>query len=392
MEKGEIVNFFLEKGLTLNPEGLDYFHKNPEQIDIFFERAKQLEGKPTTVDIEMIKNLLETAPVEIEEIKKSAPIRKAISVDDISRILTERYEKIQRYFSNRIDLVNPISINKITQKAKRFSLVVMVREKNEREQTLEVEDLTGETIIHVDSKMFELIVCDEVLGIVCEKKDDRIEAVSILWPDIPLKREITKIEGDVLCMFLSDLHLEEDFEGKTKKILREIESLGSKQAYIFLFGENASSKKTLENFVREMPSNINVIIIHNSERFEIENTLCFSSPAFLRIRKKINLLMCDKKHLSFYKELWKGRRSEEIMLNLLKMRHLDPIFKPEKALEEDRFIIDTVPDIFISGNFDSAGIMNYKGTTIISCGSFPSEPLYWIVNLRTRESIKINLT
>lgn len=392
MEKEKIINLFLERGMFIDREGLDHFQENPEQVDTFIERVKQLEERPKTVSIVLIKKLLEAPPVGIEEIKKVVPPKKNISVDDVSKILVGRYERIQKYFSNRIDLVNPISINKIREKAMRFSLIVMVKEKNEGNKTLEVEDLTGEAIVHVDNEAFDFVLPDEVLGIVCEKTNEMIEAVNILWPDIPLKREIPKLEEDVYCMFLSDLHLEQDFESKTKKILKEIQSLKYKQLYIFLFGKNSTDREQLEKFVRLLPVNVKVIIIHDSEKFEVENTLCFLSPVFLSIGRKINLLLCDGGQLSPYKEILNGKKPEEIMLNLLKVRHLDPVFRTERVLDEDRLLIDTIPDIFVSGNFGPAGMMNYKGTTIVSCGNFLSEPVYWIVGLRTRESIKINFT
>jgi DNA polymerase II small subunit/DNA polymerase delta subunit B len=74
----------------------------------------------------------------------------------------------------------------------------------------------------------------------------------------------------------------------------------------------------------------------------------------------------------------------------LRKRHLDPVFSMEKAILEDFLLIDPVPDIFVSFNSKSSGLVNYKGVTIISCGS--SEQICWIVNLKTRESLKIDLT
>jgi DNA polymerase II small subunit/DNA polymerase delta subunit B len=391
MERGQIVNLFLEKNMTINPLGLDYFYQNPEKIEFFFKTVEQFKEKPTTIDIDFIKRVINTQ-TGIEEVKHRIFDKRKFSVDDVSKTLSERYEKIRKYFSNRIELVNTISINRITQNTTGFSLVVMVREKDENNKTLTVEDLTGETTIHADASSLSSVVSDEIIGVVCEKIGDKIKALNVLWPDIPLKREIPKTEENIYCMFLSDLHLEQDFEEKTDKIIKEIQSLNYEQFYIFLFGENFANKKTLGDFVRKMSSNSKIVIIqNNSQTFEGEDILYFSSPAFLNIHKKINLLLCDSKHFSSYKEIWHDKKPEEIMLELLKKRHLDPIFEFEKVSLENSFIIDIVPDIFVSGNFGTSGIKNHKGTTIISCGNFLSEPVYWIVNLATRESIKINL-
>ena len=391
MKKEQIVDIFLKKGMSIDSKGLDYFYEKPEQIDIFLEKVKELKETPATVGVELIKNILVKFPIEIEEIKTQISAKKIISVDDVSRTLVERYEKIKKIFSTRLDLVNPVSINKINPKTKRFSLVVMVKEKDEKNKTLVVEDLTGEMTIDGGNIDFDLILPDEVLGLVCEGNGE-IKAVSLLWPDIPMKRDIPKTEEGIFCIFLSNLHLEQDFDGKTQKILKEIQQLNYKQLLVFLFSESSNDKKTLENFIKKLPSDSRVIIIQKStESLGVENAICFSSPALLNIDKKIRILLCDGEMFSTYKNIWVSKKSEEIMLNLLKKRHLDPIFALEKALIEDQLIIDTVPDIFVSGKFNSPGMMNYKGTTIISCGSFSTEPVYWIVNLGTRECIKANL-
>jgi len=387
MEKKQIVSLFLERGISLDPKGLDYFYEHPEQIDVFFEKTNA--NRPTTADLVFIRNILEESNIEIIEQKEI--ISKTISVNDISKILIERYEKIQKYFSNRSDLVNPISINKITPNTKNFSLVVIVREKDEKNKTLLVEDLTGETIVNVDEPIFDSILQDEVLGIICEKNNE-IRATNVLWPDIPLKREIPKTEEDICCVFLSDLHLEQGFEEKVNKILRGIQQLKYQQLYIFLFGKNFSERKTAEEFMKKIPTGSRIFIIkNNSTSFNIENTTQLSSPVILIIEKKISLLLCDGNQFIFYKNIWKDKRTEDVMLDLLKRRHLDPVFGIEKASMEKYLIINTVPDIFVSGSFGESGMKNYKGTTIMSCADFSSEPICWVVNLRTRESLKTSL-
>lgn len=392
MKKEEIVNFFLQKGLNIDPSGLEYFYENPEEIKKFLEKTEKMDKKPTMVNLEVIKKLIKEGYDKIEVIKKFPTPMKKVSVDDISKNLAERYEKIRKFFLNRIDLVNPISINKITPKTRRFSLVAMVREKNEENKTILVEDMTGEITTHINNLNFDSIVTDEVLGLTCERNDDRIEVVGVLWPDIPLKREISRLEEDVYCMFLSDLQLNQEFDSKAKKILGEIRQLTYKQLYIFLFGDKSTDNKSIERFVEKLPEKCKVIVIYSpANPIETKNANYFSSPSFLTVGGKINMLLCDGELFSIYKSLWNKKKPEEVMLNLLKKRHLDPIFKPEKLFMEDHLMIEPVPDIFVSGNLGSPGILNYKGTTIISCGGFSTEPLYWILNLRTRESIKISL-
>jgi DNA polymerase II small subunit/DNA polymerase delta subunit B len=115
-----------------------------------------------------------------------------------------------------------------------------------------------------------------------------------------------------------------------------------------------------------------------------------SSPTLMKIENTILILACNGELFSEYKKIWKDKSSENIILNLLKKRHLSPIFNLNKKIyDDDIYTVDIVPDIFVSSNFDKPGYMNYKGTTIISNGSFLLEPIYWLINLKTRETIKI---
>jgi len=389
MERHEIVNLFLEKGMTIDPKGLEHFYEKPEQVNAFFEKIQSAETKPTIVNIEIIRQLLEEKPIEIKEIKKHARAEKTASVESISKILVERYERIQGLFADRINLVDTISVNRIGTQAKKFSLIVMVREKDEKNREMTVEDLTGEASVHAAGPSFDLVVCDEVIGLVCEKNGDRIEAVNIVWPDIPLKREIPRTDDDVYCIFVSGLGMTQEFEAKSENILERVQQFGQKQAYIFLL-EDDVDKNAVETFIKKMPSNAKLVLIQNKEGGDVEGVTRFSSPAFLEIGGTMRLLLCSGKSFSFYKDLWKDKKPEEVMLNLLKKRHLDPLFGAEKIFQEEILTIDVVPDIFVAGNFGSSGIMNHKGTTLISCGDFSSERVYWIVNLRTRESIKMD--
>jgi DNA polymerase II small subunit/DNA polymerase delta subunit B len=374
MEKKDLMNIFLKKGLLIDSETLDYFLDKPEQIDIFL---KKIEGRetPSIIKINFVKNVLESKKIKVEEIKKKGFLEKNISINDIFQILIERYEKIKSFFSYRMDVVNLISINKITQKTKKFSLVVMIREIDKKNKTAVVEDLTGETIVYFKNNAISQIIQDEVLGLICEKNDDRIEVLNVLWPDIPLNRKIVSLKENVFCVFVSEKVLEK----KREKFLKEIFKIEGESLLIFLFSEKFDENQA-EELKKTLPLNTDLILIKKRN---------LKPPLFLSLGDELKLLLCDGKVFSSYQGIL-GEKTEEIMLNLLRKRHLDPIFSIEKATIEDFLIIDPVPDIFVSFDFGSSGLINYKGTTIISCGS--SEQTFWIINLKTRESLKIDLT
>ncbi|MEM7826511.1 MAG: hypothetical protein QW451_02700 [Candidatus Aenigmatarchaeota archaeon] len=383
MEKKEILNLFTKKGLILDSKTLDFFTENQELIEVFFERIKGLQ-LPPVIKTDFIHSIVgKKEEVLFEEIKKEVFDKDVVSIEDVSTILTERYNKLQKFFTNRLELVNLISVNKISEKMKKFSLIVMVREIDREEKSVLVEDLTGEVRIKVKEEFLNVLMEDEVIGVICEKNNG-IEAVNLLWPDIPLKKTIPKIEEEVLCVFLHPLFFQKDFEAKIEKFKSKIRELNFKKNYIFFFSEN---EELVEKVRGSLPFNWELIVITNKKfSKDLKNTYVFLSPVYLNFSKKLIMLLVSGEIISEYQKVWK-MKNEEVMLNLLKKRCLGK-FNINKVKED--LIIDPVPDIFVSYGFGSSSSINYKGTTIISCG-LDEEKMFWIVNLATRETLKINL-
>lgn len=388
MEKEKIIKTFLEKGYQLDSNSLEFFFENPEKLEIFFSKIKNIRIPPT-ISLEFARSLIEQ-DVEVLKIINPFKDEKPFTIESMTKHFTSRYESIKKYFIGRFELVNLISINKITPSTRKFSLIVMVKEKNGN--SLLVEDFTGDTSVEVLDKTLDQIVLDEVIGIVCEQDDETITVNKIIFPDIPLKRDIPKTEKDICALFISDIFL--DRPVNSEKILERINEIKCEKIYVFVLGNISSNQEEIKNFFNQLPVNSYKIFLKGEidPDVEVGDINFSSSAALIKIENKITVLLCNGKIFSEYKKIWAGQTSENIMLNLLKKRHLNPVFELNKRIsEEDSYIIDQVPDIFISSNFGNPGITNYKGTTIISNGSFLSEPIYWLINLRTRENIKMTL-
>ena len=52
------------------------------------------------------------------------------------------------------------------------------------------------------------LVEDEVLNIVCEQTGPDLFGERVVFPDVPIKREVNKTKEDVRCFFISDLHMD----------------------------------------------------------------------------------------------------------------------------------------------------------------------------------------
>jgi len=389
MKKQEIIKKFLEKGYQLDPSSLNFFLKDSGKIGAFFERIKQTKTKPSVITLDFINSMFEKISKKTwVEVLRSFEQKKKTNIGELTSFFVDRYEKIRKILSRRSDLVNLISINKITPRTKKFSLIGMVKEKTGK--NLVLEDLTGEVNVFFDKD--EKIVLDEVVGAVCEQ-GDVIRVKNVIFPDVPLKREVNKAKKEAYCLFVSDIHMDDkDFKkNKYKKFLKWLNKKKFEKLYIFVLGHVSSNKEDIMNFFNSLPEEAFKIYLKGEDDPELRvGDLQLSEFGLIKIEKNIVSLLSHGDFLEKYSSLWKCP-PEQIMLNLLKKRHIDPTFEM-KIYEKDSFVLDIIPDIITFGHLHSPGYLNYKGTTILSTGSFVTKPIFWLINLKTRETIKLDFT
>jgi len=389
MERREILKAFLDSGYQLDLKSLEFLEKNPNKISNLLEKLKPLNISTVTFDI--IENL--TKPVEFRILRDFSQKEKTYTVENFVKFFNNRYEQMKKLIIQKTNLVNLISINKISDKTKKFSLIGMVREKNLEDNSIIIEDGTGESKINfLEVNDFNFIVPDEVIGLVCEKQVDEIYVNKTIWPDIPLRKEIARSANEIYCLFISDFHFDsKEFKRNSyEKFLDWISKTDYRNFYIFILGDISSNKTEVKNFLDELPKqNIFFLKGEIDEVLDLENFL--NNPSIIKIQD-VTIFLSHGDIFSEYMKMW-NLSPENIYLNLIKKRHLNPVFDfSKKIYDEDPYFLDIVPDIFVSGHFHSPGIMNYKGTTIISNGSFVTEPIFWLINLKTRETFKLDFT
>lgn len=387
MKRSEIIKIFLNSGYQLDLKALELLEKNPENIQYVLEKMKPL--KISTITSDLVENI--SRPVDIKVLKNFSYQVGTYTIEDYTRFLNKRYENLKQIISKRIELVNPISINKISDITEKFSLIALVKEKNMEDNSITIEDGTGELIVFFNEGTdFNLVVLDEVVGIVCERKYDKVFADKIIWPDVPLSKEIARSTDEIYCLFISDFHMDsKQFnEESYKKFLDWIKSTNYKKFFIFVLGDISSNEDDIQKFS---------IDLSKFDKFFLKGEI--DIPTFTSYRNSlieiqgVKIFISHGDIFSNYSNIWNELSPENIFLNLIKKRHLDPTFDfSKKIYEEDPYFLDIVPDIFVSGHFHLPGILNYKGITIISNGSFISEPIFWLINLKTRETFKLDFT
>ncbi len=389
MKRTEIIQEFIKNGLQLEPRALDYLVERGN-VKYFLEELKKFPSCPLTVTVDILREIEKKLVYEVEILKTPEKNQKLFSISDFTNFFSSRYEELRKLLVKHLDLVNLISINRISPKTRKFSLIVMVREKDETEMSMIVEDFTGEqTIFFEDRENFNFILEGEVLGIVCEKEGERVFVKKVVFPEIPLKREISKTNDDIFCLFVSDFHIDDkNFNKKSfEKFLDWINNSEYRKLYVFILGDISSRIEDIENLFKNLPKNYYYIWLKGEIDPEIETEKIFvKSPCFLRLEKSLNFLILHP--AMTFPPSWSSLTPSKLILSFLKKRQLPSLTK--EIYVKDPYIIDIIPDFMVSGHFHTQSFLNYKGTTILTTGSFITEPVFWLANLKTRETIKID--
>jgi DNA polymerase II small subunit/DNA polymerase delta subunit B len=282
-----------------------------------------------------------------------------------------------------MELINLISINKVSQKTKKFSIVALVKEKNEKENTILVEDLTGNISLEgLKEETFGQIVVDDVAGLVCEKNEEKILVNSVIWPDVPIKREIINSKSEINCLFLPNfINYEKIFEQP------QIQKISNLLIFV-VCGLNCDNEKLQELNVNLVKDSNKIFVFDEGKPHE--NITSLQNPTLIQI-EQVKIFLINGQLYSNLMERY-NLKQEDLVINLLRKRHMSPTLTlNNKNYANDPFLLEAVPDIIIIANFGKPLSINYKGTTIIQCGNKSESVVGWLVNLKTRETIRIDM-
>lgn len=335
MDRKDILKRFLNAGIQLDKAALEYFVNNEEDINPFLEKINTINQKPKIVTLSTIEDVFSSLNFKITKLKCQE--KNKISINDLTKSLIQKYRLIKTILEKRGSLKGLVSINKITPNTKEFSIIAMIVSVDDG--LITVEDLTGQLTLQLNVK--DEILPDDVVGLLCEQKSGKFLVKEIIWPDIPLKREIKKLKKKVTCIFL----------GSEKSNL----NIELKNSVIFTFGKKRKLKS---------------------------KNIIFLDPDYLLTVAEIddiNIIILSKNLIEKYKKYWKEK---EVVVNLLKRRDMNPIQEIQKFTKF--CILTSVPDIVVFPS-NRTTAMNYKGTTILSI----SDNSGYFIDLSTREVKKL---
>ena len=383
------------------------------------------------------------------EIHDDAPVQVLFNYTEKSRkrdfsdfvnYFNQRYNRLSAMLAQRQELQNVTSIKRVKGKTDRstVSIIGIVSEKNITKNNnliLVLEDPSGSISVLVNKNKPELleqaqdISLDEIIAVVGVPGENILFANNILWPEVPLTKELKKAAKPGYLAFISDIHVGSEkflgsefgkfiawLKGETGSDRQREIAMNLK--YLFIGGDlvdgvgvyPAQDKEqdipdiyqqyeALYQLLRQIPERIKVIICpgnHDAVRISepqpslpeefaskinaMPNVLSLSNPCYVNIDADAGfpgfvVLMYHGYSFDYFisnvgsiRKAGGYDRGDLVMKYLLQRRHLGPSHSSTRYIpdpEHDSLIIDPVPDFFLAGHLHKTAVANYRNATMI---------------------------
>lgn len=338
-------------------------------------------------------------------------------------ILTPTLETLKNYAEGREVVVAGIVTNRaLTKNGNMMALI---------------EDETGEAkVIFMNAqnqegkRLFEdsaKVVNDEVIAVRGKVSGPFIMAKELIWPGVPIK-ERKHIDDDIAIAFISDTHvgsklfMEKNFSKMIEWLNGNVDSksraLAGKIKYIIVAGDVADGigvypgqendlavldvykqYKMFSTFLESIPEYIHVFVLpgnHDAvQRAEPQPELSYEvlgtkqsnihliqNPSYVTTHgistlayhgTSLDSMISSIPNMSY-------SRPEEVMIEVLKRRHLSPIYGGNVVVptHSDGLVIENVPDILNMGHIHKPGISEYHGVQVVNSGTWVGRTDYQI--------------
>ena len=345
-------------------------------------------------------------------------------IEDFVAHFRDRFERIAAVLRGRITQSPLVETSQLkTTQGGKVRLVAMVTQKRMTKKGnlfLDVEDEEGsaKVVISKESQVFresQKILADDIIAFDGKNRDELFICDGITWPEIAVARDLKKSENDLAVAYISDLHF-----GSKKCLEKEFsqfvswlngsegrEELAGKVKYLLIAGdvvdgigiypmqEKELSVKDiykqyemLDSALEKIPDYITVIVgpgNHDAVRkAEPQPILPYDmlKSDVVRVGNPSKIEIEGLKHLMYHgtslDSIIAGmsglsyERPEEAMLELVKRRHLSPIYGDNLIVPESRdyLVIDDEPDVVHMGHVHKNGFMVYRSARLINSGTF----------------------
>ncbi len=368
---------------------------------------------------------------KVEVMNESDITKDEKDVPEFLSYYNDRYDKMKKLLTRRQEMKSATTINRLERRdeGEEATTIGFVNDKystNSGKYIVELEDKTGSFKALVDEREGQRIVPDEVIGVRGSIGGDIIYANSIVRPDLPIPQSRTnKTQEKIQAAYISDLHMgsEDTLHKRLDRFADYLSSDNHKIGYVFIPGDLVEGVgiypgqeeelqindiykqyKFFEEWFQKIPEDIQVIASpgnHDITRLaepqpklpekvfpnikDHNNFHLVQNPQMVRIHgirsKGIKNLMYHgysfDDHVDRIKELREKAYDEphHVMIDLLKRRHLAPTYGSNMLSPEgeDNMVIDTKPDVMVSGHFHSHANSTYKGVNVICASTFQAQ-------------------
>lgn len=369
-------------------------------------------------------------------------------VQDFVQYFRKRYESLKKILQIRPELSNVVSINRVLNRRESdfVSIIGLVSDKRVTKNgnvMLELEDPTGSIKVVVTKNkknVYDLakdLVLDEIIGIVGNSGDKIIFGNNIVFPEIPVNKELKKIDDEVSVVFIGDMHIgsnvffEKEFLNfidwlNCKAGSKEEKKLAKSVKYLFIVGDLVDGVGVFPNQDKELEikdiyvqfdlcakllskirEDITIIICpgnHDALRisepqpvldkklaaplWKLKNVIMTTNPSLVNINSTKNfpgfdVLLYHGYSFQYYGDTVESIRMEGgtarpdlIMKLLLQKRHLAPTYTSTLYMpdnKQDPLVISKIPDFFATGHLHGTVALDYNNITLMSCSCWQEQ-------------------
>ena len=428
--------------------------------EIVKEKTKQKLFQINQNDLETYLGIKDDPNLQNEVKILSDPTSKITSGEGVkgyNALFSSRFNKLKRIISDRPESRKIKSISVVKSKLQKeweiekdvYVCGLVTTRNAERNITkLVLEDPSGsfEGIIfdeELQKTAGTLLIDQFVIARVTSTKNSGLMIKDLILPDIP-DQKINKSESEVYAVFLSDLHIGSKYfmEAELTEFVIWLSSpdpVARKVRFVLIGGDIVdgvgiypNQNKELvcqtveeqlqkaEDLLDKIPKNVKIIIMpgnhdpgrralpqpaipkkYNVGLWERENIEMVGNPALVSLNG-VKVLMFHGQSIDDIVKTTPGLsydRPTDVMKNLLRARHLSPVYGSSTPIApevEDLLVIEDIPDIFHVGHVHKAQLDMYKGILLVNSGSWqkqtpfqasvgmvPNPGLAIIVNLKT---------
>jgi len=354
-------------------------------------------------------------------------------ISDFVKNVNDRFQKLKKILESRPSTNTVVKLGRANKMVgERVRVIGMVSRKNVTKKghlSLELEDEVDTLFVLVlkdDETAFDKaakLVKDDVVAIDVRVGVNYCMAEEITWPDMPVKPKKT-IEKDLSIGFISDMHIGSKYfmDKHFERMLKWLKGSGpnkeiaEKIGYILIAGDSADGignypkqekdlvikdvfeqYKLVHDLLEMVPDHIKTILIpgnHDAVRLaepqpalnkdmlgKLPNVTSIGNPGFINIEGFDTILYHGVSIGSMTANVpgLTPAKPEEAVVELLKRRHLAPIYDENDIAPEhtDYHHIENC-DIINTGHMHKNGYTEYRGCVVVTSGTWQALTEYQV--------------